>query len=145
MRLDNVASDVVNKLHQADSGRQRAASIVACQLAIKATQIDNPIVLNALSLLQKDGKLSSEMRSCLNDLAAELDEEYFVLQDKVENSVETSADYLRVFAQARAIAATAFAGGDDPCVAAMESIYEASVCFEDGDTIFNAVKIELSH
>ena len=72
----------------------------------------------------------------LDTLVAQLDDEYFQLQEAEEEGQASSEDYMRVFGQARAVAAVAFAGGDDPFEAATEAIYEAAATTDNqGDLV----------
>lgn len=139
MRLETVATELARKLRQANSDRLRAASLLACELAIKAAQVENHNVLDALTLLRKQGALPSLKRTELDDLAATLDESYFDLQDRAENDPALVPESLRFFGQARAVSALSFAGGEDALIAAMESIYEASASVDDGSRIYDAV------
>lgn len=139
MRLDTIDAQIANKLLRASSSQQRAASLLASELAIKATHIQDSLVLDALEILRKEGRLSFEIRNDLNKLVERFDEEYFDLQNKVDSDGDANADCLRVFSQARAVSALSFAGVEESYEAAAESIYEASACFDDSNYIFDAV------
>ncbi|WP_139220077.1 hypothetical protein [Collimonas sp. OK412] len=139
MRLETVSPMLAEKIQTANSDQRRAASLLACQLVIKITHIEDRNVLEALDLLQKNGNLSPLKRAELDDFSAQLDEEYFELQNKAEDDPAVTPDYLLFFGQARAVSALSFAGSEDSFLAAMESIYEASVCVDDNSKIFDAV------
>jgi hypothetical protein len=144
MRLETVARELSEKLRIASPAQQKAASFAACQLAIQAASVEAPIVLESLEHLRQHGTLSIQQVAVLNDLAEQLDSKYFDLQEQDELTPALQADALRLFGQARAIAAVAFAGGEDVLTAAMEAIYEASVTFDDGSRVFDAALATLS-
>ena len=144
MRLNTVARDLSEKLRIASSTQQQAASFAACQLALQAASVDALIVSESLEQLRQHGTLPIKRVAELNDLAAQLDSKYFDMQDQAEINPDLQADALRLFGQARAIAAVAFAGGEDVLTAAMEAIYEASVAVDDGGRIFDAALVALS-
>ena len=143
MRLETVAKDLAAKLRTASPAQQRAASLVACQLALQAVPIEAPIVSETLEQLRQQGVLPQRRVAELNDLAAQLDGEYFDLQDKAEDDPALQSEALRLFGQARAVSALSFAGGQDALAAAMEAIYEASATMDDGSRIYDAVLLAL--
>lgn len=144
MRLETVARDLSEKLRLASTTQQQAASFAACQFALQATSVEVPIVLESLEQLRQHGMLSIQRVAELNDLAEQLDTKYFDLQDQAEDNPDLQADALRLFGQARAIAAVAFAGGRDVLTAVMEAIYEASVTVDDGAKVFDVALVALS-
>lgn len=144
MRLETVAQDLSERLRKASPKQQHAASIAACQLALQAASVDEPIALESLEQLRQQGTLSIQRVTELIALAEQLDSEYFELQDQSEINQVFQADALRLFGQARAIAAIAFAGGKDVLTAAMEAIYEASVTVDDPGRVFDAAFVALS-
>jgi hypothetical protein len=144
MRLETVARDLSEKLRIASPAQQQAASFAACQLALQAASVEAPIVLESLEHLRQHGTLSIQRVAELNDLAEQLDSKYFDLQDQAEINPDLQADALRLFGQARAIAAVAFAGGEDALTAVMEAIYEASVTVDDGGRVFDTALAALS-
>lgn len=139
MRLEQVAKTVADQLKISSVEQLRAASLVACKLALRISHVDNQKVLEALNVFQQEGKLSTEAQSFLKILAEQLDESYFELQEKAENDPKKVTAYLRVFAQARAVSALSYAGIDDPLTGAMEAIYEALATVEDPRIIYDAV------
>jgi len=88
--------------------------------------------------------LSQERIAELNELAIQFDDKYFDIQDKAEDNVALQTESLRLFSQARAVSALSFAGGEDALVAAMESVYEASMAFDDNSKFFATVEDSLS-
>jgi hypothetical protein len=144
MRLETVAKDLTAKLKAASSEQQRMAGLLACRLALQAAPMDYPVVLETLDQLQQYGVLPPQRIAELGNLAAQLDEKYFELQDNAEGDADLQAESLRLFSQARTVSALSFAGGDDALVAAMEAVYEASATDNDGSKIFKAVLSILS-
>jgi hypothetical protein len=78
---------------------------------------------------------SLKEKADLDALIVQLDDEYFGLQEAAEEGRANTADYLRLFGQARAVAALAFAGGEDAFQAATESIYEAVATTDNKDEL----------
>ena len=138
MRLESIAGDLVAKLQVASSERQRAASLIACQLALQSAPIEAEIVSEALAQLKRDGVLTLQRIAELNDFAAMLDGKYLDLQDMAEESPMKN-ETLLLFGQARAVSALSFAGGKDAFAAAVEAIYEASMTVDDSRIICDVV------
>lgn len=142
-RLETVAKDLVARLRTAAPAQQRAASLVACQLALQSAPMDISIVSTAFEELRDQGVLSVQRVTELSALVAQLDQAYLDLQDRSEDEPDLQPDALRLFSQARAISALSVAGGGDALMAAIEAIYEASVAVDDASSIYNAVYFSL--
>jgi len=145
MRLETIAKDLAAKLEMSSSEQQRKASIAACELALLATGLDIPVISKSFEQLRQNERISQEQTEELNSLVEQFDERYFDIQDKIdenvdlcktEENVDLQAERTRFFRQARAVSALSFAGGEDALVAAMESIYEASMSFDDNSNFF---------
>jgi hypothetical protein len=146
-RLETVAKDLAVKLKAASPKQQRVAGLAACRLALQRAPVDDPVVTESLSQLQQVGVLSLTLIEALNDLTEQLDTRYFDLQDKAEEAgddPDMRAESLRLFSQARSVAALSFAGGEDSLIAAMEAIYEASATSDDDNKFFDEVLKVLS-
>jgi len=151
-RLETIAKDLAEKLEMSNSEQQRKASIAACELALLATSLDIPVISKSFEQLRQNERISQEQTEELNGLVEQFDERYFDIQDeideidenvdlcKTEENVDLQTERTRFFRQARAVSALSFAGGEDALVAAMESIYEASMVFDDNSNFFAAVK-----
>lgn len=138
-RLYAAAKVLAARLRNASPSQQRAASRLACQLAMQASALRFPVALAALHELQSTGSLSDQRVTELSGLASSLDKTYF---DRQDGPVETSAsgtDALRLFSQARAVSALSLAGGKNPLVAALESIYESGAAVDDAHSVYDAV------
>ena len=119
------------KLHSAASAKQRAASLVACQFALAKARIESPVVAAAFAELQAGRSLSSSLKSQLDSLAEELDEQYFDLKDADEVGGVDSQQWQDIFAKARAVIALSNASNEDAYKAAGQSIYEAAFTIRD--------------
>lgn len=94
------------------------------------------MVLDSLAQFREIGSLPTPNIDALNELVFQLDNRYFELQGQSEVNPTLGVEIRRVFGQARAIAAVAFAGGQDSLSAAMEAIYEAPVASEKEYLVF---------
>jgi hypothetical protein len=142
-RLETVSSDLVEKLRHSAASKQRAAALAACRFAVSKADVAQVAAAEALETIQKSGTLSGQQKAALDALVAQLDEEYFQLQEAAEEGRASTDDYLKVFGQARAVAALTFAGGDDPFDAATEAIYEATATTDDQEELLTLVEAEL--
>jgi hypothetical protein len=124
--LELLSGDLVDKLRRASTAKQRAASLVASEFAISHSRVEHPLVLKALEKVRRTGVLTPKEKTEVDKLAAQLDEEYFDLQEAAEQGRGSEEEYLRMFAKARAVAAVSFAGNEDAFQGAAESIYEAA-------------------
>lgn len=84
MRLEMVEKNLVEKLKVASEEQRRSAVKLACELAVQACPVDVPIVVESLRQLCLGNKLTTEQVSGLDDLAAQLDEQCFDLQDSMD-------------------------------------------------------------
>lgn len=134
-RLETLSPDLAVKMQRASAAKQRAASLAACEFAISHAKVEHPLVKQALKKVRAAGVLTPKEKAELDALAAQLDEEYFALQEAAEEGQASSEDYMRVFGQARAVAALAFAGGEDAFQAATEAIYEAAATTDDKEEL----------
>jgi len=130
-RLETLSPELVRKLQNTTTEKQRAATLAACEFAVTHATVDYPLVDKSLEKLRSSGVLNPKEIAELDALAAQLDEEYFTLQEAAEEGRVGAGDYMRVFGRARAVAALSFAGGEDPFHAATDAIYEASATTDD--------------
>ena len=112
-RLETLAPDLADKLRRASPVKQRAASVAASEFAITHAKVEHPLVEKALEKVRAGGVLTPKDKAEIDALVARLDEEYFELQEAAEEGRASTEDYLRVFGQARAVAALSFAGNED--------------------------------
>jgi hypothetical protein len=140
--LEILSRDLVAELQRVSSAKQRAASLAASEFAISHAQVEHPLVDKALGKLRTMGVFTPQEKAQIDALTAQLDEEYFSLQEAAEEGRASAEDYLRVFAKARAVAALAFAGNEDSFRGATESIYEAAATIgsDNKGELFGLVK-----
>ena len=143
IRLETAAQDLAAKLRAATPSQQRAAGLLACQLALQAVPMDIPVVSVALEELRDQSTLSIQRVAELNGLVAQLDQAYFDLQDRSEEELDLRPEALRLFGRARAVSALSLAGGGDALESAMEAIYEASMAVDDASRIYKTVLLAL--
>lgn len=134
-RLETLSPDLAGTLQRASAAKQRAASLAASEFAIARAKVEHPLVQRALEKVRRAGVLTPEDKAELDALAGQLDEEYFALQEAAEEGRASTEDYMRMFGQARAVAALAFAGGEDALQAATEAIYEAAATTDDKEEL----------
>lgn len=142
-RLETLSPELSSALRRASSAKQRAASLVASEFASARAKIEHPLVERALAKMRAGGFLTPKEKAELNALAAELDEEYFALQEAAEEGRVRTEDYMRVFAQARAVVAMVFAAGEDALQAATESVYEAAATTGDKEELIALIRSAL--
>jgi hypothetical protein len=133
MRLETVEKGLVERLKAASQKQQRSAVRVACELAFQA--VDMPLVVDSLEQLRRGEKFTIGQISALENLAAKLDEQYFELQDGLDDEQNLDVNALQLFSQARAVSALSLAGGENSFMSAAEAIYEASSAVDDGSKI----------
>ncbi|MFT3684735.1 MAG: hypothetical protein QM783_07350 [Phycisphaerales bacterium] len=124
-RLEILSASLAAKLYEAPLIKQRLACVAACELATKKARVENPLVVNALGQLRNGHVFTPQEKAEIDAIVAQLDDEYFNLQEEAEAGGVSAEDYLRVFAKARAIAAISFAGSKEKAALA-EAIYEAA-------------------
>jgi hypothetical protein len=134
-RLETLSPDLAGTLQRASVAKQRAVSLAASEFAISHAKVEHPLVQRALEKVRAAGALTQQEKAELDALAAQLDEEYFALQEAAEEGRASTDDYMRVFGQARAVAALACAGGEDALQAATEAIYEAAATTDDKEEL----------
>ncbi len=136
-RLDSDAPQLSERLQAASAEQQRAAAVRAALVALSSVEVPEDEVAAARSAVES-GRTDSAQQQRLKDLAQQLDEQAFRLQE------EQPDEYLVIFSRARAVSALAFALDPDPQRAALEGVYEASAAFDDPAPLFEAVAAELS-
>jgi hypothetical protein len=134
-RLETLLPDLAGTLQRASATKPRAASLAALEFVIARAKVEHPLVQKALEKVRAAGVLTPKDKAELNALAAQLDEDYFALQEAAEEGRASTEDYMRLFGQARAVAALSFAGGEDALQAATEAIYEAAATTDDKEEL----------
>jgi hypothetical protein len=137
--LEDLSPDLASTLQRASAAKQRAAALVACEFAISRAGAEHPLVDRTLKTLRAAGVLLPEEKAELDTLAAQLDEDYFALQEAAEEERASTEGYLKVFGQARAVAALACAADEDALRAATEAIYEATATADDKEALLSRI------
>lgn len=135
--------DLVDKLQKASEKQQREASLVACRFGLLKAELEAPFVDAALETIRSGQSLSIEQKAKLKEYAAQLDETYFQLQAASDEGRVSRIEYLKTFAQARAVSALIFAGDGDALKAAAEAIYEAAATGEDPVELISQIEAVL--
>lgn len=130
-RLATIDPDLAARVDAATAESCRAAALAAARFAVDQVRLDEPLVERVLELLRRGQVGASPERSELEGLVAELDEEQWALQDRVDAGEATVEDHIDAFGRARAAASVYWAGDSDFRQAAGEAIYEASAAFDD--------------
>jgi hypothetical protein len=138
-RLETLSPDLAAQLRRATAAKQHAAALAACEFGIGHARVDDPAVAKALRCLRAGDALTPENKIQIGSLAARLDEQYLDLQEAAEAGKANSNDYLRRFAEARAVAALAFLCKEDGAGAAEDAIYEAAAAAADDKEHFLAI------
>jgi hypothetical protein len=103
--------------------RQVAARLAA--LSIEQSRLSDPRVDQALAALHGQGFGDSSAREALRELAENLDQRQWSLQEAGQGGDPSSASHMLAFRQARAASSVWFALESDPLTATLESAYEA--------------------
>lgn len=138
-RLSSVAADLAQQLATGQPARLRLAAAGAVHLAVERTELAAPQLDAALVALQEGKFGGSPERSAVLQLADELDEIAWDLQQRSEAGNASQEAYLAAFGRARAAAAIGFALDGDALTAALEAVYEAQAAVADLGAIRAAV------
>lgn len=127
-RLDSVSPILAESFRKASPAKCRQAAIVACELATASAGLAGQEVALALDALRRGAATQPSLRQQLEELAAQLDDEYLRLQEEGDESMKSEA--LHTFSKARATSALAMALSDDP-TQLHEALYEAIAAMSD--------------
>jgi hypothetical protein len=139
-RLETLIPDLADKLRIASTLKQRASSLAASEYAISHAKFEHPLVEKALEIVRAGGVFTPKYKAEIEALVTRLDERYFELQEAAEEGGLSPDDYLRVFGQARAVAALSFSGNEDAFEAATEAIYEAAASTDDKEELATLIQ-----
>jgi hypothetical protein len=138
-RLDSSNPGIARAMRLLSAAQRRSVAVAACEFAIKASALNEPIVEDAYCSLRADRRMSPSELERLDSLASELDDKYFILHQASSGHEEPSPDVLRAFAQARAAAALRLATQESP-EAPLEAVYEASFATDDKAPLFAMIE-----
>lgn len=143
-RLSTVAIDLVHQIEGLPSGVLRRVAAEAAALAVERTQLADPRLGPALGALSASNSGMPAARRAVEQLAEELDERAWDIQELVDAGAASEEAYVEAFRQARAAAAVSYALDPDPQTAAFESVYEAHAAVVDLGAVRMAVTIALA-
>jgi hypothetical protein len=131
MRLETIASDIVDVMRDATEDACRRTALLAAEFAVSSTRLDAKEALEALDAVREGRFGETSERRALEALIVTLDEQQWNLQDAVAANTATDDEHLKAFGLARAASAIFYAGESNSRLAAAEAIYEASALFDD--------------
>lgn len=134
-RLELLDRDLSTLLKKASVSLQRNAALIASQFALKRTNLNNPIVDQALKAMEIGNYGDESLREKIESLVNQLDEIQWYLQEKMDAGEAELSAYLGAFQQARSVNSLYFALDADAFNAAAESIYEADAATDDLATL----------
>lgn len=88
LRLDELSSELVDRLRQTSEAIQRQAAITACHFAQAHSNLQDPQFLEAFRRLQNRESFSPDERSQIETLVQHLDDQYFDLYEVAEEKLE---------------------------------------------------------
>jgi hypothetical protein len=141
--LDTFLPELARKLRRASAVKQRAASLVACEVAIVHAKVNHPLVDEVLANMRSAEPVSAKKRCEVEALVEEFDDQYFALQSIDRGNRAEVQEFFRRFRQARAVSALFSALKDDPLDAASEAIYQAAEATDKPDGLFSAINAAL--
>jgi hypothetical protein len=136
-RLDSLSPELAESFRLAPPAHRRKATLIACTLAASRVGLEGEEVVAALEHLRQGGEADHALRQKLESLAAQLDDEYFHLQE--EGDEAKRPDVLRLFSRARAASALKFALSEDSGQL-HEALYEALVSVDDAIEVIRPVE-----
>jgi hypothetical protein len=138
-RLALVAPQLVARIARCSPAQRRRVVARACSLAVDRTVLADRRIADALVGLTHDAPTKDDLDAGLVDIAEQLDEAAWDMQDKIEAGQASPSDYHAAFARARAAAAVAFATARTEA-SALESLYEAYHAVDDHDLFVREVE-----
>jgi hypothetical protein len=135
-RLDAISPQLAESFRRATPEGRLRATLVACEMAIAATGLTEPLARDSLEHLRQGEPRTVVLKELLEARAAQLDEAYFQLGEKEGDDRRTEA--LHIFGKARATSALAFAlSGDEQ---RHEAVYEAAAALADPTAMLSAME-----
>jgi hypothetical protein len=142
-RLEILSRDLADLLRRSSVDRQRKAGEAACEFAVAHTQIEHPVVREALARIRSHEAFTGDQKVQVEALRAEMDEESLERMGAADHGRGAANERQRAHARARAISAISFAGGTDPYLSAAEAIYEAAFTTADQNEIVAIIEAVL--
>jgi hypothetical protein len=131
-RLDSESPEVAKHLRGATPQEIRTFIWQACDRAVTASGLEDPLALQALSAMRTTA-LDVELASSLESLAERIDQEYFDAQERSDSS------WVTLFQRARAAAALSLGVLVTDADLAAECVYEAAHALDDPPAAYAAM------
>jgi hypothetical protein len=140
LRLNSLSESLVESLRQADESHRRQVELTACLMAVSSVGIRGDEIDAAIGMLSCGGERSATVRSKLQALSEQADEEYFQLRAEARRM---TPDVALLFRKARAFSALAFSLSPDS-KHLYEVVYEAICASENRTEAIRIVENALS-
>ena len=138
--LECLSPDLAQIVERATGCEQRRLCAPICKLAIERTDLNEPLISNAVNSLEKGALSDKALTAELQNLVDTLDLAYFAAQERYEEGKGDKEAFVALFRKARAAEAVLGAFKDDAFLAASSSIYEASSALDDVAEVEDLVK-----
>lgn len=130
-RLELLDQGLSALLEKASVSQRRNVALIASQFALERTNLNDPIVDQALKAMEIGNYGDESLREKIESFVNQLDEIQWDLQEKMDAGEAELSAYLTAFQQARSANSLYFALDADAFNAATESIYEADAATDD--------------
>jgi len=130
-RLYMIAPELVRLLQRTERKQLRAVRAAICDAAIRRASLDDPVILEALGVLNGSDAASATLRCVAAARVEQLDSDYFDLQDAANDGRATQDEVRHAFNRARAAAAVSFAISGEGADITCETVYEAAATADD--------------
>jgi hypothetical protein len=139
-RLATLSAPLAEQLRASSIQARRAATVTACEFAVTRSGLNDPVVSESLATLRTGGSFSPEQQDRLTAAVEVYDGRYFALQEAADEGTATSAQVLRAFSMARAVASLSFAASGDASEPVGEAIYEATATTDTPEELFKILR-----
>jgi len=133
--LESVSRDLAEQVEKASDEEKRAICVPVCRLAIARTGLDEPLVEQALRLMENGIFKDQRVTTALERLFGDLDESYFAAEERYKAGQGTEDTYIALARKARAADAVLACFNDDAFIAATYSVYEVCAALGGADEV----------
>ena len=138
-RLSNLSPRLVKQLQRMSPESLLKVGLVACEQGLAQAMIAHPVVVETVAKLHRGQSLPSGEQASLQELAERWDDEYLTLEDAAEDSPVSTEASVRLFHQARAVAAVVYLADGCSAEQVAEAVYEAHAACDDQERFWLAV------
>jgi hypothetical protein len=138
--LEGISPSLAKLVEKATDEQKRAICLPICKLAVTSAGLDEPVVTQALQLLEDGAFEDRRLTAPLKQRFSDLDESYFAAEELYKAGKGTEDAYIALARKARAVDSVLLAFNHDPFVAATWSIYEACAALGGSDQVEAIVK-----